>query len=95
MFIFVVVKIKLIFFKFYFSTFDSSFIYYLNWHYNHLVYENKKSLLLRQHAAALLNTISSNNYCPDTIAGKMLTMTTIDCCSKWLNAAKLHGILEV
>lgn len=69
------------------------FQYYLSWHFKHLIYGKRGPMLIKQHAAALLNAISSGGVTLETKPDfeKLL----IQCFNKWLDAAANSKLMEI
>lgn len=67
----------------------------LEWHYNHVVYEEGGPFLIRQHAASLLETISSINSPVGSEITALLADILHDCCCNWFYKAMRFGVKEV
>ncbi|KAM7358732.1 RNA polymerase II-associated protein 1 [Cochliomyia hominivorax] len=74
--------------------FLSAFRYMLDWHYNHVIYEEGGPFLIRQHAASLLTTISSINSPVGSEVTALLGDILHDCCCNWFYKAKRYGVKE-
>uniref|UniRef100_A0A1A9WBV2 RNA polymerase II-associated protein 1 C-terminal domain-containing protein n=1 Tax=Glossina brevipalpis TaxID=37001 RepID=A0A1A9WBV2_9MUSC len=74
--------------------FLSAFRYMLEWHYNHLIYEEGGPYLLRQHAAAILMCITSTSGPSSRETLPLLADILNDCCCKWFHAATRSGVKE-
>lgn len=75
--------------------FLSAFRYMLDWHYNHVIYEEGGPFLIRQHAASLLSTISSINGAAGSEVAALVGDTLHDCCCNWFYKAMRNGVKEV
>ncbi|XP_037939510.1 uncharacterized protein LOC119672520 [Teleopsis dalmanni] len=76
----------------FYKKFLHAFRYMLHWHFNHVTYEEGGSFLIRQHATALLATITSGPSNQE--AHDVLSETLLNCCCKWFHRATIHGIKE-
>ncbi|XP_065360117.1 RNA polymerase II-associated protein 1 [Calliphora vicina] len=74
--------------------FLSAFRYMLDWHYNHVIYEEGGPFLIRQHAASLLTTISSINSPVGSEVTALLGDILHDCCCNWFYKAMRNGVKE-
>lgn len=72
-----------------------AFRYMLEWHGNHLTYEEGGQFLIRQHASALLATVSSISSPVGAEVEVMLADVLHDCCCNWFYKATRFGVKEV
>lgn len=69
-----------------------AFRYLLGWHYQHVIYGEGGPMLIRQHAAALLNAIGSSRVTLDVKSS--LEGLFLMCCCKWFHEAGKEDIKE-
>ncbi|XP_011296625.2 RNA polymerase II-associated protein 1 [Musca domestica] len=74
--------------------FVTAFRYMLDWHYNHVTYEEGGPFLIRQHAAALLATIASINGPVGCEVTALLGDILHDCSCNWFHKAMRFGVKE-
>ncbi|XP_023294123.2 RNA polymerase II-associated protein 1 [Lucilia cuprina] len=74
--------------------FLSAFRYMIDWHYNHVIYEEGGPFLIRQHAASLLTTISSISSPVGSEVTALLGDILHDCCCNWFYKAMRNGVKE-
>ncbi|XP_073843572.1 RNA polymerase II-associated protein 1 [Musca autumnalis] len=74
--------------------FVTAFRYMLDWHYNHVTYEEGGPFLIRQHAAALLATIASINSPVGSEVTALLGDILHDCSCNWFHKATRFGVKE-
>ncbi|XP_061386272.1 RNA polymerase II-associated protein 1 [Musca vetustissima] len=74
--------------------FVTAFRYMLDWHYNHVTYEEGGPFLIRQHAAALMTTIASINSPVGSEVTALLGDILHDCCCNWFHKANRYGVKE-
>lgn len=67
----------------------------LDWHYNHVTYEEGGPFLIRQHAAAVLAAISSIGSPVGSEVTVLLGDILHDCCCNWFHKATRFGVKEV
>lgn len=65
--------------------------YLLEWHYQHLNYQQDNHFIIRQHASSLIYLVGSGNF---IINSKFFTEIFKRCCCKWFAMAERHGARE-
>uniref|UniRef100_A0A1A9ZVS9 RNA polymerase II-associated protein 1 N-terminal domain-containing protein n=1 Tax=Glossina pallidipes TaxID=7398 RepID=A0A1A9ZVS9_GLOPL len=80
--------------NFCFRRFLPAFRYMLEWHFNHLIYEEGGPYLIRQHAAAIFMCIASTTGPVGREAITLLTDVLHDCSCKWFHTATRVGMME-
>ncbi|KAL9929060.1 RNA polymerase II-associated protein 1 [Glossina fuscipes fuscipes] len=80
--------------NFCFRKFVPAFRYMLEWHYNHLIYEEGGPYLIRQHAAAIFVCVASITGPVGREAISSLIDVLHDCSCKWFHTAIRAGVLE-
>ncbi|XP_013115843.2 RNA polymerase II-associated protein 1 isoform X1 [Stomoxys calcitrans] len=71
-----------------------AFRYMLDWHFNHVIYEEGGPFLIRQHAAAVLATIASISSPVGSEVTTLLGDILHDCSCNWFHKATRFGVKE-